>query len=589
MQTRTLFTMVGRLVVLALLLASCTPAAAPTPTPKAAPPAKAAATATAAPKAAAPTAAAKPPAPTSAAKPAAPTPKPAAPTPSPKPTGEQARHGGILTASSQSEPPSLDPHQEPTINTAVLVAPCYNNLTEFDAPTGKKIVPALAESWELSPDGKLYTFTMRKGVKWHDGKPFTVADALLSLQRLTDPPKGVRSNIAFMLQPVVDKVESPNADTLKVTLSKAFAPFLPCISFAYTVILPKHILETKGNMKETAVGTGPFKLESYDAGVSFKTVKNKDYWVKDRPYLDGVTFFIIKDPATRLSALRTGRVLMTGRYAAALNPNEVDAIQKAEPRIKAFVEPSKGAAWFCMHNKKPPFSDVRMRRAISLVHDRQAAVQVLAQGKGTIGTVMPFEGWGLEESELLKFPGFKQPKDAAIAEAKKLMAEAGYGQGLKLTVHARTRRTSKDPALFIANELTKIGIQAEVKVEEDTAFWDRARRGAFEACVYQPALALPDPEWMSRYYIPGGALNYARNEDDKKLIDLWQSQQQMVDIKKRQEVTKEVERYLLTEAIPGVLIVWFNTFCAHWEHVKGVAPGVSSYANIGLQEVWLAR
>ncbi|MFH1484861.1 MAG: ABC transporter substrate-binding protein, partial [Chloroflexota bacterium] len=168
MQTRTLFTMVSCLMAFGLLLASCAPAAAPTPTPKAAPPAKAAATATAAPKASAPTAAAKPAAATPAAKPAAPTPKPAAPTPSPKPTGEQARHGGTLTASSQSEPPSLDPHQEPTINTAVLVAPCYPPLPEFDAPPGKTIVPALAESWELSPDGKLYTFTMRKGVKWHD-------------------------------------------------------------------------------------------------------------------------------------------------------------------------------------------------------------------------------------------------------------------------------------------------------------------------------------------------------------------------------------------------------------------------------------
>lgn len=551
------------LMLLGLLVLSCAPAGAPAPEVKAVPPKEATPAAEASPKA-------------------------IGPTTTTKPVG-QAKYGGLLTLSTQSEPPSLDPHQEPTINTSVLVALAYNNLVEYDSLTGTTLGPGLAESWETTPDGKVYTFRLRRGVKWHDGKPSTTDDVVLSLQRIADPPKGVISNMSFMLKPVVDKVESPSPETVKVTLTRPFAPFLPAISFAYTPILPKHILEAKGNMKETVLGTGPFKLKSYDAGISFDVEKNKDYWVPGRPYLDGVRFYILKDASTRLAALRTARVLMTGRYAAALNPNEMDALKKTAPQVMYFLEPSLGGAWFCMNNKKEPFSDVRVRRAVSLIHDRQAAVKVVAQGAGTLGTVMPFAGWGLEEAELLKMPGFRQPKDADIAEAKKLMEEAGYGKGLKLTVYARTRRTSNEPALFFTSELSKIGIDAKVEIQEDVAFWDRARRGAFEACVYQPALAVPDPEWMSRYYVPGGGLNYAFNDDDKKLIEMWQKQQQLVDVKERQKVTKDVERYLLTDAVPGVLIVWFNTFNAYWPQVKNLAPGVSSYTNINLQEIWLDK
>ncbi|MBI2907844.1 MAG: ABC transporter substrate-binding protein [Chloroflexi bacterium] len=531
-------------------------------------------------------------APTSTKAAAAPTKPPAAvPTPAatPRAAGTSPRSGGSLPVSSAGEPPSFDTHQDSGINIAWLVASAYNNLTEYDAQTGTKIVPGLAESWDMTPDGLAYTFRLRPGVKWHDGKPLTVDDVLLSLQRISDPPRGVRSNVSFLLKPVVQKIEPVSENAVRVSLSRPFAPLIPVISFAYAPIFPKHVLEAKGGMAQSVVGTGPFKFKSYSPGVSFEAVRNGDYWVPGKPYLDGVNYFIVKDAATRLAALRTGRVLVTGRVGGALNPNELEVVQKEVRNITLFPEPSMNGSLVSFNTRKEPFSDVRVRKAVSLVLDRQAARDVLAQGKGTIGTSLPFTGWGLEESELAKLPGFRKPKTEDIAEAKTLLSEAGYAQGLRFTITSRARPEFNNAAVFLAGELRKVGIDAKVEAMEDVAFYDRVRIANFDVSMSGAALVVPDPEWMGRYFMPGSGSNYSGNDDDKKLIEMWEKQQRAVEIAERQKMTKELDRYLLVDALPGMVVVWYHRFIGVWPQVKGITPGVSGYSNINFQEVWLDR
>ncbi|MFH1487089.1 MAG: ABC transporter substrate-binding protein, partial [Chloroflexota bacterium] len=192
-----------------LLLVSCAPAAPPAPTPKA--PAASAPTkapqvspsATPAPKPSA-TPAAKPAA-SPAAKPAA---TPAAPTPSPKPAGEQPKYGGVLTKIVYDDPPSLDAHQETSAVTLWVVGAVYNGLLEYDPLENQKVISDLAEKWEVNPDGTSYTFYLRQGVKWHDGKPFTAEDARFSLERIVRPPKGTRGPRVGVFGSV-DKIEAP--------------------------------------------------------------------------------------------------------------------------------------------------------------------------------------------------------------------------------------------------------------------------------------------------------------------------------------------------------------------------------------------
>ncbi|MDP2952689.1 MAG: ABC transporter substrate-binding protein, partial [Chloroflexota bacterium] len=250
------------LVILGLLLAACAPAASPTPAPTK-------------------------PAPTVA--PAAP-----APTAAPAPAAEKPRSGGILTSSFSGDPSSFDSHQERTVLNLAPVAPAYSLLVQNDPADNSKIIPDLAERWEVSPDGKVYTFYIRKGVKFHDGKPATSADVKANFDRIIFPPKGVLSHRKDTLQSV-EKLEAPDDYTVRFILKFPHAGFLQMVGNPYNSIFPKHVLEAKGDMKKDIVGTGPFKLKDFNRGVSFELVKNPDYFVPGRPYLDGITFYIIKD------------------------------------------------------------------------------------------------------------------------------------------------------------------------------------------------------------------------------------------------------------------------------------------------------
>ena len=172
MQTRKLFTMVSCLAALGLLLASCAPAAAPTLVPK-------------------PTAAPQK-IDTPSVKPTV-TPAPTSPTPTSKPTSAQPRYGGILRNVLKFQIPSFDIHQEASGATLTPMAPMYNGILQYDPMDKEKIIGDLAEKWEMSPDGLVYTFYLYKGVKWHDGQPFSSEDVRYSIERMRNPPQGTRS------------------------------------------------------------------------------------------------------------------------------------------------------------------------------------------------------------------------------------------------------------------------------------------------------------------------------------------------------------------------------------------------------------
>ncbi|MBI2910443.1 MAG: ABC transporter substrate-binding protein [Chloroflexi bacterium] len=542
------------LTVLGLVMASCAPAAGPASSPAATQPAAAA--------------------------------KAGAPAPSPK-AGESPRYGGALTVSSVGDPPSLDTHQEPAQNTWMVVGPAYNLLVEYQPSQGKELFPGLAESWEMSKDGLTYAFAIRKGVKFHDGTPLTPQDAVFSLTRLWKPPQGIRTVHAGLMDAITSIEAMENQ--VKLTLTYPYSPMMAVISYSPSVIYPKKVVEAKGDMKTTVVGTGPFRFKSYTPGVGVELVKNPDYWVAGRPYLDRVLFLILKDNTTRMAALRTGRVKLTGRSFATLTPSERETIKKDNPRMVFFPSTGPPNPWFFMNLRGKPFNDKRVRKAVSLSIDRQAALKVISDGQGLLGRVFPLEGWGIPDDKRVDLPGYRQPKDADIAEAKRLMAEAGYPQGFKLTVLARTMSLSKEPAIFLTSQLARIGIDTKVEVLEDAVFWDRGRKAQHEAMVYTPSMTIPDVDTIGRFLAKGGALNFSGNENDQTLNELWGKQRRAIDEAQRKAIIEEIERYVLDEAQPVIPLLVPFTFLAHWPEVRNFAPGISEYGNNNLQEIWLAQ
>ncbi|MFH1487093.1 MAG: ABC transporter substrate-binding protein [Chloroflexota bacterium] len=585
MRRKNLFLVVSLLTVLGLLLVSCAPTVAPTPTPKPAAPAAKPAAPTAKPAAPAPT---KAPAPAATKAPAAaPTPKPAAPAPSPKPAGDQPRYGGILTTAMYADMPSFDVHQENTFLTQCTAQPCYNNVIYYDPQDPEKIIGDLAEKWEVSSDGLTYTFHFRKGVKFHDGTPFTAEDAKLSLERLYDPPKGIRSPLQDFLR-AIGKVEASDKDTLKVTLKFQYAPFLDAMALGQMVMYPKHVVEAKGHMKNDIVGTGPFKLKDYASGVYFEVVKNPDYFIKGRPYLDGIKMYLVKDDGTRLATFRTGQVKFLGPLvsSAGIKPSQARVIEKEMPQAKIYRFNALSSRWLDMVTNKPPFNDVRLRQAVSIAIDRQTAIKVLLDGEGEIGAQFSPSQWSIPKEELGKRPGYRQPKDADIAQAKKLLAEAGFPNGLKTRILARANYT-EDVALYCKDQLSKIGIELELVVRESSVFLSLLNELVFETVSQPMGLRTADPDYLARFYHSKGATPWM-GLNDKTIDDLFAKEASAMDPAERKKYLRQMEDRLL-ELAPNVILFWANGIMASWPEVRNFKPGISIYNNNKYADVWLAK
>ena len=527
-----------------------------------------------------------PPAP--AATQAAPVARPTASPPTPAPTQVLPRSGGTLTVAAVADPPSFDTQQESTWYTSVLVAPAYNNLLYYDFATGSKVVPELAETWNVSSDGKTFTFKLRKGVTFHDGTPLTTEDVVFNLERMWKPPKGVISGVQPYMA-AVDKIEATSNDTVTIGLKFPFAPLLAALVLDRMPMYSKAYVTKNGDLKTTIMGTGPFKFKSYTPSVKLELEKNDKYWVKGKPYLDDISFFIIKDKSTRLAALRTGRALLSGRTTTGgVGPVDMASLKKDAPGLRFVTSPSVSGPWFFMNLRKPPFKDLRVRKAVFLAVDRQAAIKVIGEGEGLIGSFFPFQDWGARPDALLKMPGYRQPKDQDFADAKKLLADAGYPNGFTLELLSRGNELTKNSAVFMTGQLAQIGITANVKVLEDAAFWDAGRKAQQEAMVYTPATVIADPFDMGRFFAPDNPLNFSGDDQDAKLVELWNKQMGTVDEAARKAIIASLDQYLMTDLLPAVPVVWPTGFIVIAAQVRGYVPGVSDYSNNRQQETWLA-
>ncbi|MBI2907161.1 MAG: hypothetical protein HYX92_05835 [Chloroflexi bacterium] len=559
--------------VLGLLLASCAPAApAPTPKPPAAAPTKA--------PAAAPTAAPA----------AAPTAKPAAPAPTPKPAGEQPRYGGAVTVGVAGDPPSLDLHREQTAYTFAPVAGAYNGLVKFDphAWPEVKVVSDLAEKWDLSADGKVYTFQLAKGVKFHNGDTLTAKDVKYSFDRIRDPKLGLASSPRRTQLSNVTSIDAPDDSTVKITVGRPQASFIPFIGGHYFSVIPERVaLEKKGDMTKTVMGTGPFKFKDYSTGVSWELVKNPDYFIKGRPYMDGIKGFIIKDSFTRFAALRTRSILWWAPLPyMTVSMTKVIAEQLSDKiAVKWEFHPAWYGAQFNMAMK--PFNDVRVRQAVSLSFNRQKMLEIGLEGGGLVGmSAQPPGPWSLPEEELKKLPGYEKPD---IEGAKKLMAEAGYPNGLATEALTRAAPAQEAVAQLVKDAVAAIGINLDIKSQETAVYMDQRFRRIYPLEASSAGLGHTDPDaLLGDFYVTGAAYNFS-GYSNPQYDELYAKQSQTLDVAERKKIVWEMQRILLKD-VPIAIAYWSRVPYAWWKDVRGYTPpSLSHYHAYQYQDMWLAK
>ncbi|MBI2909039.1 MAG: ABC transporter substrate-binding protein [Chloroflexi bacterium] len=549
--------------LLGLVLASCSSAAPPTPAPKAtAPPTKVE---------------------TPAAKPAA---APTAPAATPKPAPGQLRAGGALAVAHFADPISYDPIQESSLQSMSPVIPSYSGIVQHDPLKPAEVVGDLAEKWDLGPDGTTYTFHLARNVKWHDGKPFTSEDARFSLETVRTPPRGVTSPRGEWLKPV-DKIEAPDKDTLRIRLKYRSASFLHNLADGRMVMVPKHVFEAKGNMKRDVVGTGPYKFKVHDAGVIYSVVKNPDYFVKGRPYLNGITWYIIVDQATNFAAFRTHRVQVTPMGATGMTPSQSEVARRELPD-KVSVDRYSGMSFlaFWMPHTKAPWKDVRVRRAVDMTIDRPKEIKVATEGGGDVGLYMPPGLWSLPEAELARMPGYRQPKDADIAEAKKLLAEAGFPNGFKTTTIVRNVAQHERGATSVKEQLAQIGIDVTLSLKDMSGMFDLSYKRAFDSSVFTGTGSFDDPDQIfGQAFITGVPRNFSEFSDPQ--FDKWYDEQaRELDVVKRKEIVLNMQRRA-HESIPMSVLHWNVYELGYWKEVRDLKPGIGMYNNLKFQNVWL--
>jgi len=572
-------------VVLGVLLLACRPAAVPSPTP------------TPVPSAPIPPAPAQP-TPT---PPTLATPTPI-PTPTPLPPTAQIDYGGVFTFPIPEQPPSFDMYWEGTLSVVQPASLVHNSLLVVDHFLNPgALQPEVASRWEVSDDGKTYTFTLHRGVTFHDGTPLTCADAQASLAAMADT---AISTLQAYLR--IEEVTCRDEATLVVRLKEPNALFLPALGGSRTAIYRKAIadaLRAEGRPRsplakdpeKILVGAGPFLFERWTSGVDGWFKRNPAYWKSDAlgnrlPYLERVHVVIVPDPSAAFAAFRTRRLTVTS-IARTLEPSEIEVLRGRYP--DAVVETAPRGAWFTLtfHTQKSPLNDKRVRQALAYALDRRTHMQRVTEGWGVLGGYIGphLRPYALPEEELLQHPLFSADRESRLARARHLLREAGYPGGLSLTMPSRAGVPVSRSHVAIQADLEQVGVAVTIRTLDTAAYFDVVQRGDFViASSIAAVTVVDDPSAYTFVYLcsqpPSVNLTrYCNPEFDR----LWEQQNRELDPAKRALLTRQMERILL-EDVPDVRTYYLMSAMAYWNRVQGwrLTTGDQVYNFRRLETLW---
>jgi peptide/nickel transport system substrate-binding protein len=524
----------------------------------------------------------------------------------PRLAGAAPKLGGTIDMHSYSfPPPNWHPHVTNTVQ-VISYSGIYNQLIEYNPETEDPfdLRGDLATSWELSEDGKVYTFHLNPKARWHDGKPVTAEDVVYSLDSMVDadakPPRVVTLPA---LSPYYQKgtARAIDAHTMEIPLKIPFAPdFIPTLALDFCKIVAKHWGESGTDVQKwaNAIGSGPFKPGKFVKDVSIELVKNKDYWKPELPRIDGMVHYTIKDKGTAIAAYKTGRVLMTNFAVTDLSNKEARQLEK-EVEDKLRVEYIRNAIFFFffMNTSVAPFDNPKVRQAVNLALDRQALFNTF--GVPELDSLAPPLGvgtwFGRSEQEIAKLPGWRQlngtkhPDD--IAKAKALLAEAGHPDGFKAEMMVRQVVEFPDQAVVYKEQLKKIGIEATLKLVDSATGFQRYLSGDWVMAPQGSAHFLIEPDAvLGRVWMPEGTwARYARSTPPKWWQEAYAQQAGEPDRDKRKAILRKMEDHLILED-PGCSAVtyWSARGWVMNKKIKGIHASGSVWGGFKHETTWLS-
>jgi peptide/nickel transport system substrate-binding protein len=509
--------------------------------------------------------------------------------------GAKPKRGGILNTVLIEDPPGLIIHESATVSNVWPVSPCYSNLVYFDPlkalESTDTVIPELAERWSWQESYKYLVFFLRRNVKWHDGKPFTSADVKYTFDVAREAPDATarfRLSARKEWWRNIASIEAPEPYTVVFHLKRPQPSLLLMLASGYSPVLPAHV--PLNELRQKCVGTGPFRQKEWLRGQLVELERNPDYFIPDRPYLDGIRYTIIRERGTRLAALQAGR--LDAFVPLEMTRAMADTAKSGAPSLVITEIGQNGSDNVLLNHKRAPFDNPLVRRAVNFALDRRAYVKSVRQDGAVIGAALmpkPMGFWGLGEPDLRSLGGYRDPaRDKA--EARRLLGEAGFGpeKPLRLEMVTRTSPIYVDLASFAVDQLRLVGIEATVKQLDTSAWFPALARREFQIAANLTAGGFDDPDaYLVENYKCGSSRNYTDycNEAVDRQIE---AQSQELDRTKRLKMVADIQRTLEAE-VARPMLGWRKEYFAQYPYVKNLVPHNALYNYGRMQEVWLDK
>ena len=507
---------------------------------------------------------------------------------SPKPP----KRGGVLTRASAWDPPVIDPRLTQSVGLFQFAGLTSNRLLRHaftDEATGYNDLTLkgdLAESWQGNSDQRVWTFKLRRGVKWQNvpplkGREVVAADIKYCFEAYAK--EGVQS---FTFQDI-EAMETPDTHTLRVHLKTPNALFPQNVAEPVTVIFSREVLEEDGDLKKRMIGTGPFILKEHTRKVRLVLQRNPDYFDTGRPYIDEYVILSAPDSATRAAAFRTGQ----SDFLPLQSPSEVEAVRKTNPTaVVQALTPSITPFGLALAQDRPPFNDVRVRRALSTAIDRQKQLDTVFEGHGLITSGVP---WIYYQDVMPTAKDFGPWWQYRPAEAKRLLAEAGHPNGFETTLFYYEYFPQMTSQVQLVQQDLKKNLNIDVKITklDYTTYYGRYVEGKWDGMAwgFQSGHAVGLDERAYVYMHSRSTKNFFRVND--RVIDELTVKLRQTPDRAEQRATA---RRIVDRECDQVLRMWMphgSNFVLFQPHLRNVAGGVLrgtiGYGSPTIARLWL--
>jgi peptide/nickel transport system substrate-binding protein len=512
---------------------------------------------------------------------------------------DKAKRGGTLRLAAHGPPSMFDMYASGTIANVGAQAPMYDLLVRQDPRDPKlPIIPSLATNWTISPDGMTYTFHLRRGVKFHDGTDFGAEDVKATFDRIVFPPANL---LSLRILPIKETVVLDRYTVqMKLSEPRDSYTFLASLAGGWNVITSKKALDQyKGDLKQVDnfPGTGPFMYKSRTTE-SWELVRNPNYWNPHAPYVDRIVHVWLKAWTPELAAALLGGQVDWGMW---LDPS---AYQKAKASSNmsglVWLAPNL-SSWIGFNNDREPLNDNRVRRALHLALDQDALNKITQQFDPTVqmADYLP-PPYGKSYEELMKeYPYASATREKAIADAKKLMADAGYPSGIAKTFNFVVRESpqNRQLAAYAQAEWERLlGVKTRLEVVQVSAMVDRQVAGTFDMISHCSCLGGADLSATIRmcYSInkatgkksDNNFTNFKNAEFDK-LLDQFSSE---MNAERKLQLGRQLNQILNNE-MPNSAMYANGRAYGWYNYVKGLPKtgGNSDYNTYQWDYVWLDK